>query len=129
MPNANFQFVTSVTFLGRNIPLTKPIAVFNARRLEALLPQIAALNAARKTKGQAAAAIGVTQQTLATWIKITQTTWLGKVRQPKDKGRNPVKHRAYVKAWRKRNPEKLKAMRHKYYLKRKARLAAAPTHA
>ena len=126
MPNANFQFVQSVTFAGRSIPLTKPIAVFNARRLEALLPQIAALNAARKTKGQAAAVVGVTQQTLATWIKITQTTWLGKVKQPKDKGRNPVKHRAHVKAWRLRHPEKIKAYKRAYYLRRKARLA---THA
>ena len=50
MPNANFQFVSSVTFAGRSIPLLKPIAVFNARRLEAMLPQIAALNAARKSK-------------------------------------------------------------------------------
>lgn len=128
MPNANFQFVTSVTFLGRDIPLTKPIAVFNARRLEALLPQIAALNAARKTKREAAAVIGVTQQTLATYIKLTQTTWLGKVKQPKNKGRNPVKHRANVKAWKKRNPEKVAALKRRYYLKRKARLAAL-THA
>lgn len=126
MPNANFQFVSSLTFAGRSIPLLKPVAVFNARRLEALLPQIAALNAARTTKGFAANALGVTQQTLATWIKITQTTWLGKVKQPKDKGRNPVKHRGYVKAWRSRNPDKVRAHKHAYYLRRKARLA---THA
>lgn len=125
MPNANFQFVDSVTFLGRVIPLTKPIAVFNARRLEALLPQVAALNAARMTKSQASAALGITQQTLAAWIKITQTTWLGKVKQPKNKGYNPVKHRAYVKAWRKRNREKHLAMRRRQYLNRKARLAAS----
>ena len=126
MPNANFQFVSSLTFAGRSIPLLKPVAVFNARRLEALLPQIAALNAARTTKGFAANALGVTQQTLATWIKITQTTWLGKVKQPKDKGRNPVKHRGYVKAWRSRNPDKVRAHKHAYYLRLKARLA---THA
>lgn len=131
MPNANFQFVTSVTFAGRIIPLTKPIAVFNARRLEALLPQMAALNAARKTKREAAAVLGVTDQTLATYVKLTQTTWLGKVKQPKDKGRNPVKHRAVVKAWRLRNREKHLAMKRRQYLNRKARLAAlsTPTHA
>jgi len=124
MPDANFQFVTSVTFLGRDIPLLKPIAVFNARRLEALLPQIAALNAARMSKEAAAKVVGVTGQTLATWIKITQTTWLGKVKQPKDKGRDPVKQRAYVKAWKQRNREKWNATKRAYYQRRKARLAA-----
>ena len=124
MPNANFEFVSSVTFLGRVIPLTKPIAVFNARRLEALLPQIAALNAARMSREKAAAILGVTGQTLGGWIKLTQTTWLGKVKKHKNKGYDPVKHRAYVKAWRKRNPEKHLAMKRRQYLKRKARLAA-----
>jgi hypothetical protein len=123
MPSANFVFTDKVTFLGRNIPLLKPIALFNARRMEALLPQIAALNAARKTKGAAAAVLGITQQTLATWIKLTQTTWLGKIKQPKDKSRNPVKHRANVKAWRLRHPEKIKAYKRAYYLRRKARLS------
>jgi len=125
MPNANFQYTTSVVFAGRDIPLLKPIALFNARRLEALLPQIAALNAARKTKTAAAAALGITDQTLATWIKLTQTTWLGKVKQPKDKGRDPVKQRAYVKAWKQRNREKWKATKRAYYQRRKARLAAS----
>ena len=124
MPSANFVFTDKVTFLGRNIPLLKPIALFNARRLEALLPQIAALNAARKTKGAAAATLGVTDQTLATWIKLTQTTWLGPVRKPKDKGRNPVKHRAYVKAWKERNRDKWRATKRAYYQRRKARLAS-----
>ena len=104
MPNANFQYVTSVTFLGREIPLTKPIAVFNARRLEALLPHMAALNAARKTRGEAAVALGTTLQTLSTWIKLTQTTWLGRVPQPASKYRNPTRHQIHVKAWKKRNP-------------------------
>lgn len=125
MPDANFEFVNSVTFLGRVIPLIKPVAVFNARRLEAMLPQIAALNQARKTRGQAADVLGITQQTLATYIKLTQTTWLGKVKQPRDKGYNPVKHRANVKAWRLRHPEKVRAMKRAYYLRRKARLASA----
>ena len=124
MPNANFQFVTSVTFLGRNIPLTKPIAVFNARRLEALLPQMAALNAARKTRGEAADALGTTLQTLSIWIKLTQTTWLGRIPNPASKYRNPTRHQIHVKAWKKRNPEKVKAIKHRYYLKRKARLTA-----
>ena len=125
MPSANFVFVDKVTFLGREIPLLKPIALFNARRLESLLPQIAALNAARKTKGAAAAALGVTQQTLATWIRLTQTTWLGKVNQPKY--RNPERHRANVKAWRLRNLDKVKALKRAYYLRCKARRFSRPT--
>jgi hypothetical protein len=125
MPNANFQFVTSVTFAGRVIPLLKPIAVFNARRLEALLPQIAALNAARKSKAAAALALNVTQQTLATWIKLTQTTWLGPVKEPKY--RNAVRHRANVKRWRLRNMDKVKAMKRAYYLRCKARRFSRPT--
>ena len=127
MPNANFQFVSSVTFAGRNIPLLKPIALFNARRLEAMLPQIAALNAARKTKEQAALVLGVTGQTLATYVKLTQTTWLGKVKE--FKSRNPARHCANVKAWRLRNLDKVKAMKRDYYQRRKARLAALAANA
>ena len=125
MPSANFVFVDKVTFLGRDIPLLNPIALFNARRLESLLPQIAALNAARKSKGAAAASLGVTQQTLATWIKLTQTTWLGKVKQPKY--RNAERHRENVKAWRLRNLDKVKAMKRAYYLRCKARRFSRPT--
>jgi hypothetical protein len=124
MPNANFQFTDKVTFLGREIPLLKPIALFNARRLEALLPHIAALNAARKSKRQAAALLGVNEQTLATYIKLTQTTWLGKVPQPANSYRNPTRHQIHVKKWKKRNPDKVAAIKRRYYLKRKARLAA-----
>ena len=125
MPDANFQFVSSVTFLGRDIPLLKPIALFNARRLEALLPQIAALNAARMSKEAAAKVVGVTGQTFATWIKLTQTTWLGKVSKPKYS--NPERHRANVKRWRLRHPEKVKAMKRTYYLRCKARRFSRPT--
>jgi hypothetical protein len=127
MPDANFQFVSSVKFLGRDVPLLKPIAIFNARRLEALLPQIAALNAARMSKEAAAKVVGVTGQTFATWIKLTQTTWLGKVSQPKYS--NPERHRANVKRWRLRHPDKVKAMKRAYYLRRKAARLAQSTHA
>jgi 2-phospho-L-lactate transferase/gluconeogenesis factor (CofD/UPF0052 family) len=125
MPLANFVFTDKVTFLGRDIPLLKPIALFNARRLEALLPQIAALNAARMSKQAAAKVLGVTGQTLATWIKLTQTTWLGKVSKPKYS--NPERHRANVKRWRLRHPEKVKAMKRAYYLSCKARRFSRPT--
>ena len=35
------------------------------------------------------------------------------------------KNRIYVKAWKARNPEKVKAYKHKQYLRRKARLKQA----
>jgi hypothetical protein len=129
MPNANFVFTDKVTFLGRDIPLLKPIALFNARRLESLLPQIAALNAARKTKREAAAVLGLNEQTLATYIKLTQTTWLGKIPQPASAYRNPTRHQIHVKAWKKRNPEKVAAIKRRYYLRRKAARLAQSTHA
>ena len=55
MPNAQHPYVESVTFAGRVLPLKRPMAAFAARRLEAILPQIAALNAAGKSQADAAA--------------------------------------------------------------------------
>lgn len=75
MPNANHQFTDTVTFAGRPIPLKRPMAIFAARRLEAILPQIAALNAAQKTQADAAAALDTTVCTLRTWLDVTNTTW------------------------------------------------------
>lgn len=75
MPNANHPFTDTVTFAGRPIPLKRPMAVFAARRLEAILPQIAALNAAGKSQADAAAALDTTVCTLRTWLDVTNTTW------------------------------------------------------
>ncbi len=83
MPDANFQFVTSLNFAGRSIPLKRPMVTYAARKLEAILPQIAALNAARKTRTEAAAALGTTITSLSRWIELTQTTWLGKENKTK----------------------------------------------
>ena len=76
MPNANHPYVDSLTFAGRVIPLKRPMAEFAARRLQAILPQIAALNAARKSQADAAAALGTTVCTLRTWLDLTGTTWV-----------------------------------------------------
>ena len=76
MPDANCQFVSSVTCAGRVIPLTKPIAAFNARRLQRILPEIAALNAAGKSQDQAAKALNTTVGTLRKWLAVTDTTWV-----------------------------------------------------
>ena len=76
MPNANHPYVDSLTFAGRVIPLKRPMAEFAARRLQAILPQIAALNAAGKSQADAAAALGTTVCTLRTWLDLTGTTWV-----------------------------------------------------
>ena len=83
MPNANHPFTDHLTFAGRPIPLKRPMAVYAANRLQAILPQIAALNAAGKTQADAAAALGTTVCSLRKWIEITGTTWTNlKVRGP-----------------------------------------------
>ena len=76
MPNANHPYTDTVTFAGRVLPLKRPMASFAARRLEAILPQIAALNAAGKSQGDAAEALGTTVCTLRKWLDITGTTWV-----------------------------------------------------
>ena len=83
MPNANHPYTETLTFAGRVIPLKRPMAEYAARRLQAILPQIAALNAAGKTQADAAAALDTTVCTLRSWLDITGTQWVNlKVRGP-----------------------------------------------
>jgi hypothetical protein len=83
MPNANHPYTETLTFAGRVIPLKRPMAEYAARRLQAILPQIAALNAAGKSQGDAAEALGTTVGPLRSWLDITGTTWVNvKVRGP-----------------------------------------------
>ena len=88
MPNAHHPYTDTVTFAGRPIPLKRPIAVFSAKRLEAILPQIAALNAAGKSQADAAEALDTTVCTLRTWLELTGTEWRNLKR------RGPYKPRA-----------------------------------
>jgi hypothetical protein len=89
MPNANHPYTETLTFAGRVLPLKRPMAEFAARRLEAILPQIAALNAAGKSQADAAEALGTTVCTLRKWLDITNTTWGNlKVRGPYNIKRN-----------------------------------------
>jgi hypothetical protein len=76
MPNANHPYTETLTFAGRVLPLKRPMAEYAARRLQAILPQIAALNAAGKSQADAAAALDTTVCTLRTWLDITGTTWV-----------------------------------------------------
>ena len=75
MPNAHHPYTETLTFAGRVIPLKRPMAEYAARRLQAILPQIAALNAAGKSQADAAAALGTTVCTLRKWLDITNTEW------------------------------------------------------
>jgi hypothetical protein len=88
MPNANHPYTETLTFAGRVIPLKRPMAEYAARRLQAILPQIAALNAAGKTQADAAAALDTTVCTLRTWLDITGTTWVNLNRRGPYKTRN-----------------------------------------
>ncbi len=76
MPNAHHPYTETLTFAGRVIPLKRPMAEYAARRLQAILPQIAALNAAGKSQADAAAALGTTVCTLRTWLDLTNTQWV-----------------------------------------------------
>ena len=88
MPNAHHPYTDRLTFAGRPIPLKRPMAVYAANRLQAILPQIAALNAAGKSQADAAAALETTVCTLRMWLDITNTTWVNL------KKRGPYKPRA-----------------------------------
>ena len=88
MPNAHHPYTDHLTFAGRPVPLKKPMAVYAAVRLQAILPQIAALNAAGKTQADAAAALDTTVCTLRKWLDITNTDWRNL------KKRGPYKPRA-----------------------------------
>jgi hypothetical protein len=76
MPNANHPYTETLTFAGRVLTLKRPMAQYAARRLQAILPQIAALNAAGKTQADAAAALDTTVCTLRSWLDITGTQWV-----------------------------------------------------
>lgn len=76
MPNAHHAFTDHLTFAGRPVPLKRPMAYYAANRLQAILPQIAALNAAGKSQADAAAALGTTVSSLRIWLDLTNTTWV-----------------------------------------------------
>jgi len=76
MPNAHHPYTETLTFAGRVLTLKRPMAEYAARRLQAILPQIAALNAAGKSQADAACALETTVGTLRMWLDITGTTWV-----------------------------------------------------
>ena len=90
MPNANHPYTDHLTFAGRFIPLKRPMAVYAANRLQAILPQIAALNAAGKSQADAAAALGTTVCSLRKWLDITNIDW----RNLKNRGPYNIRNRS-----------------------------------
>ena len=88
MPNAHHPYTDKLTFAGRPIPLKRPMAVYAANRLQSILPQIAALNAAGKSQADAAEALETTVCTLRQWLDITGTTWVNLKKRGPYKTRN-----------------------------------------
>jgi hypothetical protein len=64
------------------------MAVYAANRLQSILPQIAALNAAGKSQADAAEALETTVCTLRQWLDITGTTWVNLKKRGPYKTRN-----------------------------------------
>ena len=75
MPSPNHNWTDTLTVAGRPLTLKRPMAYYAANRLQAILPQIAALNTAGKSQADAAAALGVSLHSLRTWLELTGTAW------------------------------------------------------
>ena len=88
MPNAHHAFTDHLTFAGRPVPLKRPMAYYAANRLQAILPQIAALNQAGKSQADAAEALETTVCTLRHWLDMTGTPWINLKRRGSYKTRS-----------------------------------------
>lgn len=75
MPNANHPKTETLIVAGRPLTLKRPMAYYAANRLQAIMPQIAALNAAGKSQADAAKALGVSLHSLRTWLDLTGVQW------------------------------------------------------
>jgi hypothetical protein len=59
----------------KQIKLTKPICDYRAKNIEAVLPQLLALNAAEKTQVDAATALGLSVNTLRNYLAVARIKW------------------------------------------------------
>jgi hypothetical protein len=75
MPNANHPKTETLIVAGRPLTLKRPMAYYAANRLQAIMPQITALNAAGKSQADAAQALGVSMHSLRTWLDLTGVQW------------------------------------------------------
>ena len=59
----------------KQIKLTRPICDYRAKKIEALLPQLLALNNAEKTQVDAATLLGLSVNTLRNYLRVTRIEW------------------------------------------------------
>ena len=59
----------------KQIKLTEPICDYRAKNIEAVLPQLLALNAAQKTQVDAATALGLSVNTLRNDLRVARIEW------------------------------------------------------
>jgi hypothetical protein len=59
----------------KQIKLTEPICDYRAKKIEAVLPQLLALNAAEKTQVDAATAVGLSLNTLRNYLRVARIEW------------------------------------------------------
>jgi hypothetical protein len=74
--------------LGRPWALTRPVTTYLAERLKVVGPQLDALNEARKTQLDAAAALGMEVNTVRNYADILGLTWLNIARRPRNPGKS-----------------------------------------
>jgi len=67
--------ITTITIAGRPLTLKRPMQSWAASKLEQTFPQLNALNEAGKTPGDAAAALGVSLNSVRNWAANTGLEW------------------------------------------------------
>ena len=67
--------ITTITIAGRPVTLKRPMQSWAASKLEQTFPQLNALNEAGKTQADAAAALGVSLNSVRNWAANTGLQW------------------------------------------------------
>jgi len=67
--------ITTITIAGRPLTLKRPMQSWAASKLEQTFPQLNALNEAGKTQADAAAALGVSLNSVRNWAANTGIQW------------------------------------------------------
>jgi len=67
--------ITTITIAGRPVTLKRPMQSWAASKLEQTFPQLNALNEAGKTQADAAAALGVSLNSVRNWAANTGLEW------------------------------------------------------
>lgn len=90
MPNIQPQTSDVLHVNGFPVRLKRPMAYYAANRLQAIIPQITALNAAGKSQADACEALGVSLHSLRTWLELTGIEW----RNLKRRGKYNIRNRS-----------------------------------